>query len=108
MARTPAKKTLADFERQRAKRNERQKQYRLENPELYSIWRQRSYANFLRDRGWKVVEPPNFSTLEQVRTKRDLLRQLELDEPPIDLSTLGFDDDIDPDEIDIDPDDLPY
>lgn len=102
MARTPTKKTLADFEKQRARRNETQRLYRQQNKELCEIWQQRSYANYLRKRGWKVVEPEGFPTLDQVHTKRDLLRQLE--GPPVDLS------EIDLEEIlkNIGPDELPY
>ena len=99
MARTPEKKTLAQYEKQRARRNETQKRYRRENPEICEIWKQRSYCNYLRKRGWKVVEPEGFPTLEEVHTKRDLLRQLE--GAPVDLSEFGpedFDFDIGPDE----------
>lgn len=89
------KKTLADYEKARQKANERQRQYRHENPELYEVWKQRSYANYLRRKGWKVVEPPNFPTPAQVREKRDILALL--DEPIFD-----------PDELNINPEDLPF
>lgn len=91
------KKTLADYEKQRQHKNERQREYRRENKELCEVWTQRTYSNYLRARGWTVTPPPGFPTLEQVHTKRDLLRQME--GPPVDLSDFDFD---------IDPDELPF
>lgn len=76
----------------RRRTNAQQKSYRQRNPELYEIWRQRSYRNYLVARGWTVTPPPDFPTLEAVHSKRDLLRQLDGD--PIDLSC-----DLDADEI---------
>lgn len=86
------KKTLADYEKERQRKNERQREYRRENKELCEVWTQRTYCNYLRARGWTVTPPPDFPTLEQVRTKRDLLRQLE--GGPVDLSDLNADENI--------------
>lgn len=72
-------KTLADYEKARERRNERQREYRRENKELCEVWTQRTYANYLRARGWTVTPPPGFPTLEEVREKRDLMRSLPYD-----------------------------
>lgn len=94
------RKTLADYERERKKTNERQRKYREEHRELYNIWRLRSYANTLRKAGWTCTPPPDFPTLEQEKTKRQLAKLL--DSPPIDLSDasaiMGG----------LNPDDLPF
>lgn len=94
------KKTLAEYEKQREKANEYQKRYRRENAESVNIWRLRSAANFLRKNGWTVTPPPDFPTLEQVKTKREIMRALN--GPPVDLSDF--------DEImkAIKPEDLPF
>lgn len=95
------KKRLPAAEKRR-RTNAQQKSYRERNPELVDLWRQRSYANFLRDRGWKLIPPEGMKTPEQVREKRDLLRQLE--GPPVDLSELDPEDF----EFDIGPDEWPF
>ncbi len=79
----PKKKLSAAEKRRRT--NEQQKSYRQRNPELYDIWKQRSYANYLRKKNWKVVEPPNFPTPTQVREKRDTVQALTrlLDNGPL-------------------------
>lgn len=96
-----ARKRLSDKEL-REHINQQQKSYRERNPELTDLWRQRSYAKFLTNRGWKVIPPEGMKTPEEIRTKRDLLRQLE--GPPVDLS------EIDLEEIlkNIGPDELPF
>lgn len=86
MARTPTKKTLADFERQRARKNERQREYRHEHPQMQEIWRLRSAANLLRRNGWTVTPPPDFPSLEEARAKQTPVQ--ELDSDPEDLSFL--------------------
>ena len=97
MPRTKEKKTIAEYERMRDRKNERQKQYRKENPELQEIWKQRSYRNYLEARGWQCTAPADFPTLEQVHTKRNIQRQL--DSPPADLSDFSAYFDIDESEL---------
>ena len=93
------RKTLSDSER--IKRiNAQQKSYRERNPELVDLWRQRTYSNFLTQRGWQCTPPPGFPTLKQARQKRDILQQL--DEPPADLSKFTL-----PNDFDIEPDEMP-
>ena len=98
--RMPKKRLPAAEKRRRT--NAQQKSYRERNPELVDLWRQRSYANFLRDRGWKLIPPEGMKTPEQVREKRDLLRQLE--GPPVDLADLDFEEIL----KNIGPDELPF
>lgn len=86
------KKRLPAAEKRR-RTNAQQKSYRERNPELTDLWRQRSYAKFLTNRGWKVIPPEGMQTSEQIREIRDIRRQLE--DGPVDLS-------------DISPDDLPW
>lgn len=68
-----AKKRLTD-KQLREHINAQQRSYRQRHPELYDIWKQRSYANYLRKNGWTVEPPANFPTLEQARLKRDFMQ----------------------------------
>ena len=65
--RTKKPKTLAQFEKERDAKNKRQREYRRENPELYDLWKQRSYCNYLRKKGWRVEPPEGLQTPEELR-----------------------------------------
>ena len=86
MARTPEKKPLEYYEKQKAKRNEAQKLYRQKNKALCELWQQRSYCNYLRAHGWTVTPPPGFPTLEEFHAKKNFIEHNTIDTPPIDLS----------------------
>lgn len=84
-----AKKTLKEYEEQRLKRNEKQREYRRKNRQLVDVWEQRARANYLLSRGWKVEPPADFPTLEQARDRQLILRELynnPVDLPCVDLS----------------------
>lgn len=94
-----ARKTLKEYETQRLKRNEKQREYRRKNRQLVDVWEQRARANFLIAHGWKVEPPADFPTLEQARDRQLVLRALYNEPIP----------DVDIDEVlqNIDPSDLP-
>lgn len=76
---------LMTAKEKRAKNNAQQKAYRERNPELVDLWRQRSYARFLLQRGWKVEAPAGMKTPEEVRQKRDTVQEINrlLDNGPL-------------------------
>lgn len=67
-----AKKRLTD-KQLREHINAQQRSYRQRHPELYDVWKQRSYANYLRKNGWTVTPPANFPTLDQARQKSNFM-----------------------------------
>lgn len=107
---------LMTAKEKRAKNNAQQKAYRERNPELVDLWRQRSYARFLLQRGWRVEAPAGMKTPEEVRQKRDFMRSLP--DGPIDWCdprSYNFPPDPPPkskgpipDEYKFPPEDMPY
>lgn len=88
MARTPERKTIKQYEEEKARRNAKQKEYRQNHPDLIDAWKQKSYANFLMQRGWQCTPPPGFQP--SARARKQKIMQ-ELDSPPADLSDFDFD-----------------
>ena len=93
-----AKKTLAQYEAERLKRNAHAREYRRKNRELVSIWEQRARANYLISHGWKVEPPSDFPTLEQARDRQLVLRAL-YNEPVSDVDINEVLRNIDPSEL---------
>ncbi len=70
------KKTIKEFRQDQERSRARQRQYKRENPEVVLVWRQTTYANFLRKHGWKVIPPDTLKTSEDVRAERDRLERI--------------------------------